>query len=119
MDRLLDSNNQEISIAVDGLIRNAKGIVVSNQLLDGSYHTQSIGDPNIEIEFTCYTNTTQRNDIQLSWFEGQLLRLEYEGDYYLGRIKNEPMFSIHIDDFTTERVFAARLTLSITEEGSI
>lgn len=119
MDRLLDSNDQELSLAIDDLLKNTKGIVVSNQLLDGSYHTQAIGDPNIEIDFSCYADASQRNLIQLGWFEGQPLRLEYEGDYYLGRVKNEPNFSIAIDDFKAERIYMARLTLSITEEGSI
>jgi hypothetical protein len=119
MDRLLDSNDQEISLAIDDLLKNTKGIVITNQLLDGTYHTQAIGEPNSEISFNCFSNAAQRNLVQLGWFEGQLLRLEYEGDYYLGRIKDEPSFSIAIDDFKDERIYMARLTLSITEEGSI
>ena len=54
-DQLKKLDNSSLSIAIEDLVTGLNVHQITNRLLDGTYHIQSIGEAQKEISFTCYS----------------------------------------------------------------
>lgn len=116
-DQLKKTDGTVLSIALEELLPTITGHKIINRLLDGTYHVQTIGEPQKEVNFIVYADKPNMNTINNIWHTGDKLRAEYEGDYFQGYLSNEPKWGVTIPG--DEPVYNTQLNIMVTEEGSI
>lgn len=117
--KLEDVNGNLITNLISNAIIDIDAIVIENQLLDGSYHTQTIGDPIKIVDISSDISESGRGVILNAYATGARLRLEWYGKYYVGLIKGKPKWSIFIKGNNDKRRYSVQLQIAVSEEGSI
>ncbi len=63
---------------------------IKNKLFDGTYHVQTIGDPQPYVSVEIFTNEIQFDAINLGQANGEVFTLIKDSNYYVGYI-DEPV----------------------------
>lgn len=96
-------------------------IKVKNKLIDGSYHTQIIGNPVKYFTFEILANQIQVDVINLAVSKGELLKLIIDDKYYIGmieEIEEWTLLALNRND-KTKTIYATTVRFNISQEGSI
>ena len=107
-----------MSVAIESLIPRLDGIEIPNVLLDGTYHIQTIGTPRVEVDFICYSPYSEMLAINNKKFNGEPFRIEYEGEYYIGKIKDLKGWNIKIDS-EINRIYQTTIILVVSDSGVV
>ncbi|WP_350342342.1 hypothetical protein PRVXT_001570 [Proteinivorax tanatarense] len=94
-------------------------VKITNQLLDGSFHTQIIGNPQKSINFKVIANQNQVEMIDVLEAKGEYIKLiEYDRSY-VGAIDSAIAWSRITVGFKNrnKRLFRGDVNLKITDEG--
>ena len=119
MSRLLDVENNLITREISNVLPDLDIIKVRNRLIDGTYHSQTIGNPLKLVDITCNLNENGRNILSNAYIVDMPLRLEWYGRYYVGLIHENPKWTIYVKGNNTKRVYEAQFMLAVSGEGSI
>jgi hypothetical protein len=96
-------------------------VKVKNKLIDGSYHTQIIGNPVKYFTFEILSNQIQVDVINLAVSKGELLKLIIDDKYYIGmieEIEEWTLLALNRND-KTKTIYATTVRFNISQEGSI
>ena len=96
-------------------------VKVKNKLIDGSYHTQIIGNPVKYFTFEILSNQIQVDVINLAVSKGELLKLIIDDKYYIGmieEIEEWTLLALNRND-KTKTIYSTTMRFNISQEGSI
>lgn len=119
MNKLMDIENNLITREISNVLPDLDIIKVKNRLIDGTFHSQTIGNPLKIVDITCNLNEAGRNIVSNAYIIDMPLKLEWYGKYYVGLIHDNPKWTIYVKGNNTKRVYAAQFRLAVSEEGSI
>lgn len=119
MNRLLDAENNLITREISNVLPDIDILKVKNRLIDGTFHSQTIGNPMKIMDITCNLNENSRNILSNAYIVDMPLKLEWYGKYYIGLIQDNPKWNIYVKGNDTKRVYSAQFVLVVSEEGSI
>jgi hypothetical protein len=115
MASLYDSNDTLITDRVSSVMPGYDVIKVTNRLLDGSYHVQTIGTAAriVTATFTVTSETT-KDTVDLADAQATLLKVTGSSKYYTGIIKDTPSW-----DRLAPGIYRTTITLLVSEEGAV
>ena len=116
---LYDIQNNLITNKISNVLPDVDVIKVKNRLLDGTYHTQTIGEPLKIFDITCNLNENGRNILINAYITDMPIKLNWYGKYYVGLIFENPQWTIYVKGNDTKRIYGAQFRLAVSEEGSI
>lgn len=96
-------------------------IKVKNKLIDGSYHTQIIGNPVKYFTFEILSNQIQVDVINLAVSKGELLKLIIDDKYYIGmieEIEEWTLLALNRND-KTKTIYSTIMRFNISQEGTL
>ncbi|QGT99497.1 hypothetical protein SYNTR_0904 [Candidatus Syntrophocurvum alkaliphilum] len=98
-----------------------KSIKIRNQLLDGSYHTQIIGEPLKSINFKVIANQDQVEKINRLETNGENIKLIEYDRTYIGEIGNPISWERLTIGYKerNRRLYEGDCILNIVEEGEV
>lgn len=111
---LFDSNNVLITDRINEAILNPEIMKVTNKLLDGTYHIQTIGQRIDIISIKCYVTRDKKEMLDNAYVINELIRLDQMGRYYNGFITNMSQWVM-----LTRNVFEINIELVVRSEGII
>jgi hypothetical protein len=119
MDKLLDINNNVLSIGILDFIPSLKGHRIQRNLLDGTVHVQTIGEGRKEVSFVFYgyvTNCVTVNDL---YFEGVKVKLHFDDTLYIGVLVTPPEWQETVNGDKSIRILESPFTMTVEEESLI
>lgn len=120
MTRLMTIDNNLISEKITDILISPEIIKVRNQLIDGSYHVQSIGDPHKVINISCDITEQQKTTLENAYIIDKPLRVERDDKYYIGLLQDKPTINnISISLSINSRIYSTQLIIVVNEEGDI
>lgn len=96
-------------------------VKVKNKLIDGSYHTQIIGNPVKYFTFEILSNQIQVDVINLAVSKGELLKLIIDDKYYIGmieEIEEWTLLALNRND-KTKTIYSTTMRFNISQEGTL
>jgi len=121
MIRLYDLENNLLSKGIKSLSPILyDGIKIENQLLDGSLHIQTIGDPQRYFNFELLANHTQVDVINNINAQGGRLKVVIDGDYYEGYCNTEDWQRItmrHLEE--SDRYYTTTVKFIVWQSGVV
>jgi hypothetical protein len=96
-------------------------VKVKNKLIDGSYHTQIIGNPVKYFTFEILSNQIQVDVINLAVSKGELLKLIIDDKYYIGMIEEIEEWTLLALDRNdkTKTIYSTTMRFNISQEGTL
>ena len=116
---LYDIQNNLITNKISNVLPDTDIVKVKNRLIDGTFHSQTIGNPLTILDITCNLNEAGRNMLCNAFIVDMPLRLEWYNKYYIGLIHENPKWTIYVKGNDTKRVYEAQFRLAVSEEGYI
>lgn len=116
---LFDVQSNLISNKISNILPDVDIIKVKNRLIDGTFHSQTIGNPLKIIDITCNLNEVGRNMLSNAYIIDAPLRLEWYGKYYVGLIFENPKWTIYVKGNDVKRIYEAQFRLAVSEEGTL
>lgn len=113
MDKLLDSKNNSIAIAIKRILITHDVIKIENRLLDGKTHYQTVGNPRKIANVECYIDNAMKDKLLEADAILEPLKLIKDGITYTGIIKETPSIEIYIS--TPPVWYLANFTLTLGE----
>ncbi len=117
--RLLDASDNVITTMIPLALPRLEGIKVENQLLDGSYHFQTIGEPGTIVEVEVIVGETGRSTVDESEAEAAPLTVERDTTYYTGILRSPVSWRVVRPGAVGDRLYRGTFVMAVTEEGSI
>lgn len=111
---LYDIQNNLITNLVLTAILNPDIIKVANRLLDGTYHTQTIGDKLNIIDVTCYVTKAKKLVIDNMYVTDEPIKLVKDGKYYIGLMAEKSKW----EEFSKDLMMTS-FKLMVQSEGLI
>lgn len=116
---LFDIDRNLLTREISNVLPDLDVIKVKNRLIDGTYHSQTIGNPIKMLDITCYLKEDAKNIVANAYIIDKPLRLEWYGTYYIGLIFENPKWAIHVKGNNVKRLYEAQFRLAVSEEGSV
>lgn len=116
---LFDIEDNLISREISNVLPDVDIIKVKNRLIDGTFHSQTIGNPLKILDITCNLNENGRNILSNAYIIDKPVKLKWYGKYYIGLIYENPKWTIYVKGNDKKRVYEAQFRLAVSEEGSI
>lgn len=98
---LYDKNNSLISNLIHSAILNPDIIKIENRLLDGTYHTQSIGERMDVFFITMYVDEAGKAKFDNLYATQEPVKLIKRNKYYIGNIKEKEEWEMFSKDLYT------------------
>lgn len=120
--RLYNSDDILLSIGFRGMSPlMIDSIIIQNKLLDGTFHTQTIGDGQKYFTFEVLCDEVQAELVNSAYSTGEILRLEKDSMYYNGYLSTKPEWGRQTPRLPTKtsRWYIASIKFTVSEEGSI
>lgn len=105
-----------ISNRVRSFLTSKDIIKTRNQLLDGSYHIQTLGDAYKVADVTCNLTYSQKEVLENAYIADEPLRLEADGKYHIGLLQENPQVDSFIANKRMKK-YVMSLSMIISEEG--
>ena len=120
MNELLTTTNDLITREISESLISFRSNKITNTLLDGTYHVQSIGTPLKVIDITCVVNENGKSIIDAAHNEDRPIKLNWYGKYYIGIMDaTTPKWSYFVKGPQNKRMYSASFTLIVDQEGSL
>lgn len=113
-----DSDNLITDKIAESLI-TPQVIKITNSLLDGTYHIQSIGNAAKNISIACYVYEPGKAKIDNAYITDAHLKLMKDGKFYVGIIIKEPEWKLFLTGTEQKRIYLAKFTMNIQSEGVV
>lgn len=114
---ITDNDNNLITKSILNLYFTHDAIKVRNQLLDGSYHTQSIGDAIKVANLECEITEDGKLLMDECFIFDKALILEFEGKRYVGYLDDEAKWDLIIKGKYSNRLYISKFKVIIESEG--
>lgn len=112
---LYDTDDNLITDLVNTAVLNPQIIKVENMLLDGTYHTQSIGERLDIINVICYVDAAGKELIDNMYIQDIPIKLVKLDKYYIGLIKDLEDWKV----FVKGQLYGVGFRLTVESEGLI
>jgi vacuolar-type H+-ATPase subunit E/Vma4 len=117
MIRLYDSSDNVINSIVNKALSRLDSIKITNRLLDGTYHVQTIGNAVKMMDITCYVNEDSKDIIDNIEVTGALIKVVKDDKYYKGIIMEPPKSEQIAGSRLDKRRYQYSFTIAVNEEG--
>ena len=114
MATLTDSSSATISSNVMLILPSYDAIKVTNRLLDGSFHVQTIGTPARICRVTFITDEAGKDLLDVAEGINEPLTASTSAKYYTGTVKEAPEW-----DRLAPDVYKTTITLLVSAEGAV
>jgi len=111
---LYDINNNLIAKVVSDAILSPDIIQRKNRLLDGTYHTQTIGKRIDTAKIECYVDKINKTRIDDMYIIGEPIKLLKEDKYYIGLIENKPEWGT-----ISKHLYITKFEIIISQSGVV
>lgn len=116
---LFDIEDNLISREISNVLPDLDIIKVKNRLIDGTYHSQTIGQPIKILNITCNMSESGKIVMDNAYISDKPLKLKWYGKYYIGLIFDKPSWTIHVKGNDFKRLYEAQFNIAVSEEGVI
>jgi hypothetical protein len=114
---IYDKNNVLITEVVSSATANPDVIEITNRLLDGSYHVQTIGTYGTKVDVVAYFTVAQKLVLDGIKRTSDLIKVVFDGKYYIGLIEGELKWNRYPND--SELWFGTQFILLVESEGVV
>lgn len=119
MIKLKDINNNIITREISNVLPDIDIIKIKNRLIDGTYHLQTIGNPQKMLNIACNVSENGKSLIDNAYIIDKPLILEWYGKYYIGLIFSKPQWNIYVKGNNNKRIYGVELIIAVSGEGAI
>lgn len=89
MDGIYTTGNVLITDHISDEVPNKEAYLITNRLLDGSWHMQTIGEPAAEIDLAAYTELSGLQTLNTLQATGTQIKIIARGQSYEGYIQGK------------------------------
>lgn len=117
MISLYHSSDKVINSIVNKALPHLDSIRITNRLLDGTYHVQTIGNAVKMIDVICYVNEYSKEIIDSIAVTGGPIKIVKDDRYYKGVIMESPKCEQIAGGSREKRRYQCTFTIAVSEEG--
>jgi len=114
MDELRNASGTVLTFKINNFSSSLKGNRIERRLLDGTYHIQTIGEPTREISFTAFSHVAEVAILNLSVFQGEELKLQYEDTIYTGSIRGALSWGLDVRGDKNGRLYKTKVVFVVS-----
>ncbi len=92
---------------------------ITNELLDGSYHEQTIGDPFIICSIDCALSESSKRLLDTAYVRSERIKINWNGTQYNGLIQGRPSYSYIRKGDNEMNVYSCSFVVRVIEENEI
>jgi hypothetical protein len=118
-DRLVDSSETELSVAVMDLFPSLDTVVIKNRLLSGLMFVQTVGEPTKMVTFKVVANDENMNMINEMEATGETVKVYYDDKYYVGLIYDLGKWQEQLFGEVDNRLYVTEMTVAVDSEGTV
>lgn len=118
MNKLVDIENNFITREISNVLKTYNSNKIKIRLLDGSYHTQSIGSEVLILTVYCNMSELGKALIDEAYIIDKPLKIYWYDKFYIGLIEDEPKWEVFVKGNNNKRMYFAEFNIVVDEEGS-
>lgn len=116
---LYNSTGDIITNLVSDVLPTVDTNKISNRLLDGSYHIQSIGSDIMQINIVCHLTEAGKSILDRCYATDEPVKLVFYNTYYVGLIMDAPKWVKAFRGDLLRRRYTASFSMVVSEEGVV